>query len=1516
MNEDLTTFIEPELEARIVALVLGEASAFEQEELERVIAQRPELRLFKERLEKLHGLVGTAVRPPDEDDWKLSDNRREKILQKINEPGPVAEKAPGHRVVKFPRKLVYYGSAACFIAIVGGLAAPAVLKNKKESQADVAVFYDARASEQSLSESLVARNYSVPAEEPSAPKGSESAMDVLANIDGVYYDDGQLDDLNVRLSRTRSTSGKKSKSKLVASNTVAPNAVPVPAMDVPVASADFGNGDAFGDGWGEGRESKSQSTRNTAKRGENLAASRMNIREGGIQNEITSLYASGNEMKDSDPGADRFIKAETALASSPPKPSKPSKPSKPVPGSLEPAPEPPSAPRFGLEEDFDVDKAEAGVTYEFALREREDRKKEPANKSSKPSAPSSSMAAIVPAGSAVDGGLTVDEASVRGRTQNQSGSSRFFAGGVAGGGAGQLNMDFVPSADGVTIPGIPNAPEQAASGIVTGGLRSGTSAVDRKSVDALLNSPGGSVATLGDARWGIPNESGGEEEAKDFGHEARMGNNEFSEEAEEARPAVIAGKAAVDEFKSAASSEVEELERFERSKQVQNMMGEPTDALELADENRNDAFGRGGRGSELAGKEEGGDDDPFAGGGGEGDDFGGADPFAASDKEANMKRDQEAVAQADELLMKGRKAYAEGDYESAASSYRASLDALPPGGRTEDRRKVMSDHLKDSSVALSQEYRRSGRYDEARELLSKAEKRNPEDRTIRREIAYLDDPIRTNPGLGLDPDQAKGKDQIRRNLYQGEGLYDLGQYDKAEEHFKKVLRTDPYNKAARRWLERTASIKSDYYRAAYDHTRAGMTLPDGEIDEEKLREGQVAQPQNGRNAGEAQELLSQVEAQLDEFVEMDQDGDSSALTDTEKIDQVRRGLYTGEGYYNLGLYDKAEVEFKKVLRTDPYNMEARQWFSKNAETKEEFAGSDYSTTRARMLAEVDAAWELAIPPVEVEGKDSVVNKRWVLPSGFKTHLSESLNKFGEEADSFSGEDFQVPAGASVLELLKLSGVSFPDGSEVTLDPESNTLEVRNTPQNLKMVDQLVRVAGEQELQKERKRIASLKKIESFETSVAKKSDSTFSLNVSDVSFKLAKSSLANGQWPDAAKVRPEEFVNALNYGDDSPTQSEKVACVIEQGGHPFMQQRNLMRVSMSTAALGRNASTPLRLTVLLDQSGSMERADRAESVRRAFALLSRQLNANDEITLVGFARTPRLLAERVKGNESGKLAEIVSNPLTEGGTNLEAALTSGLQLARQQFVEGAQNRIILLTDGAANLGDALPDNLARQVSQMRDAGIAFDACGVGADGLNDEILTSLTKQGDGRYYFLDRPEDADDGFARQIAGALRPAAKNVKVQVIFNPERVSKFKLYGFEKHKLKKEDFRNDAVDAAEMAAEESGVALYHFEPLPQGNGDIGTVSVRFLDAATNQMVERTWTIPYEPDSSSFTEANPTLRLAGVAGLFAEKLKGSPVGERVELKRLRQEAQLLKPVFQNQARFQELQTMLNQAGE
>jgi Mg-chelatase subunit ChlD len=426
--------------------------------------------------------------------------------------------------------------------------------------------------------------------------------------------------------------------------------------------------------------------------------------------------------------------------------------------------------------------------------------------------------------------------------------------------------------------------------------------------------------------------------------------------------------------------------------------------------------------------------------------------------------------------------------------------------------------------------------------------------------------------------------------------------------------------------------------------------------------------------------------------------------------------------------------------------------------------------------------------------------------------------------------------------------------------------------------------------------------------------STFSLHVSDVSFKLAQAALAKGEWPDAGRIRSEEFLNAFDYGDPMPTQSERVSCRIEQSIHPFLQQRNLMRVSMRTAAAGRSGSTPLRLTFLLDNSGSMERIDRQQTVRRAFAVLAQQLKPMDEVTLISFARQPRLLADRINGAKAQSLLQIIENLPSEGGTNLEAALQLAFEKAKEQYQPNAQNRIILLTDGAVNLGDASPDQLAEMVVKMRNAGVAFDAAGISADGLNDEVLEALTRQGDGRYYLLDSLEAVEDGFAKQIAGALRPAAKNVKIQIEFNPERVGKYKLLGFEKHRLKKEDFRNDKVDAAEMAAAEAGVALYQIQAKPDGFGDIGTVSVRFRDLESGQMVEEVWPIPYETSALRPDLASNSMKIATVASLFATKLKGDVLAGTVDLKELANLISSLPPQVRNSQRVKQLEAMIQQA--
>ncbi|MDA7882511.1 von Willebrand factor type A domain-containing protein, partial [Akkermansiaceae bacterium] len=781
----------------------------------------------------------------------------------------------------------------------------------------------------------------------------------------------------------------------------------------------------------------------------------------------------------------------------------------------------------------------------------------------------------------------------------------------------KTNADFISPVERTTIPGIPAAPNQEVSGIATAGLRSGAAAVNRNSIDAILNSP---------------------EKAPEAGNMA-SGN--------------------------------------------------------------------------LVGQE--------------------------------LVRRVEPSGNWDTLLLEGRELYAAGNYEGAVSKYRASLDTLPSGYADKEREKVIREHLGDGSVALSEVARRSGRYEEARDLLKEAIAIDPENSHAAARLKKSTDPDRPNSGDGSEPlsqEHAKIIEEVRENLYAGFGHFDKGDYNKAEEEFKEALRVDPYNKAARRGLEKISAAQADYYRAAYDETRSRMLMEVDKawelavppVDTEAVRSASIASKPQQIVIPVVDFENTTLEEVLDFLRIRSIELDVATLNDQERgIDFVLRPNAEGESLSavkipSLKMKDAPISEvLEEVAKKAGLEIRMDEWaivLKPESENSEEWTPE---VGRDGVSKEADAKLAMTNLPV-LDFNNTTLSEGL----DFLNIRSQELSGSENAGVEFTFEDEAL--GDLIVDKLYLSRVPLNVASKYLAEKTGTRYRIK---------DGKVVFYSDRPIVK--------KKAQSFETLTSEKTDSTFSLNVSDVSFKLAKSSLAEGKWPEAAKVRPEEFVNALDYDDRKPSQSEKVACEIEQGTHPFMQQRNLMRVSMSTAALGRNASTPLRLTILLDQSGSMERADRAESVKRAFALLTAQLNAGDEVTLVGFARTPRLLAERVKGNESGKLLEIVSRTLTEGGTNLEGALASGIQLAKQQYVEGAQNRIILLTDGAANLGDALPANLAKQVEQIRQADIAFDACGVGADGLNDDILSSLTKQGDGRYYFLDRPEDADEGFARQIA---------------------------------------------------------------------------------------------------------------------------------------------------------------------
>jgi Mg-chelatase subunit ChlD len=389
--------------------------------------------------------------------------------------------------------------------------------------------------------------------------------------------------------------------------------------------------------------------------------------------------------------------------------------------------------------------------------------------------------------------------------------------------------------------------------------------------------------------------------------------------------------------------------------------------------------------------------------------------------------------------------------------------------------------------------------------------------------------------------------------------------------------------------------------------------------------------------------------------------------------------------------------------------------------------------------------------------------------------------------------------------------------------------------------------------------------------------STFSLNVSDASFKLAAASLQNGVMPGAASIRSEEFINAFDFRDPEPAPGAPIGFAWERAGYPFAHNRDLLRFSVKTAAQGRQEGRPLNLVLLLDKSGSMERADRVAIIQQALSVLASQLHAQDKLSVIVFARTARLWVDGVPGSQAGEVAQGLSRLTPEGGTDLEQAMKLAYETAARHYTDKGDNRVVLLTDGAANLGDVNPETLQQKVAANSKQGIALDCFGVGWDGYNDNLMETLSRAGHGRYGFINTPEEAATEFAGKLAGALRVAASDVKVQVEFNPNRVTAYRQIGYAKHQLTAQQFRDNTVAAAQIGAAESGNALYTVEVNPAGDGPLCTVRVRFRLPGTTDYQEHAWDVPYSGTTLALDQASPAMRLAATASAFSEWLASSP---------------------------------------
>ncbi|MGH7860189.1 MAG: YfbK domain-containing protein, partial [Candidatus Binatia bacterium] len=339
--------------------------------------------------------------------------------------------------------------------------------------------------------------------------------------------------------------------------------------------------------------------------------------------------------------------------------------------------------------------------------------------------------------------------------------------------------------------------------------------------------------------------------------------------------------------------------------------------------------------------------------------------------------------------------------------------------------------------------------------------------------------------------------------------------------------------------------------------------------------------------------------------------------------------------------------------------------------------------------------------------------------------------------------------------------------------------------------------------------------------------STFGLDVDTGSWSLARSYFDRGAAPPPEAIRVEEFVNAQSYSDPAPRRGD-FTLVAEGAPSPFAPDESyrLLRFAVKARELGAGDRMAANLTFVVDVSGSMNRENRLGLVRRALGLLLSELGGDDRVALVVYGTRGRVVLRHTHDHEA--IREAIASLRPEGSTNAEEGLRNGYDLAAEAWRRDAINRVILCSDGVANVGATGPESILERIGAEARRGIELTTVGFGMGNYNDALMEQLADRGDGAYHYVDSLEEARRIFVDELTGTLQTVAKDAKVQVEFDPRVVDRWRLLGYENRDVADRDFRNDRVDAGEIGAGHSVTAFYEVELKDGGKGPLATVRLR----------------------------------------------------------------------------------------
>jgi Ca-activated chloride channel family protein len=398
--------------------------------------------------------------------------------------------------------------------------------------------------------------------------------------------------------------------------------------------------------------------------------------------------------------------------------------------------------------------------------------------------------------------------------------------------------------------------------------------------------------------------------------------------------------------------------------------------------------------------------------------------------------------------------------------------------------------------------------------------------------------------------------------------------------------------------------------------------------------------------------------------------------------------------------------------------------------------------------------------------------------------------------------------------------------------------------------------------------------------------STFAMDVDTASYGYARSLIDHGQRPVPADVRPEEFVNSFRQDYPQP-EGNGFAMQLDgarlPGTHRIGGDVRLLRIGLQTRAEPASERSDAALTFVIDVSGSMGDKGKLDVVKDALHTLVDQLRPTDSVAIVTFSDEASVVRPMTPIAQRAALHAAVDRLRVEGSTNLEAGLVKGYQVARDGFRPGITNRVILLSDGLANMGATEAAPILARVRDEADKQITLLGVGVGSD-YGDTLMEQLADHGDGVAVYVSGQDQARQVFVNQLPANLSVRALDAKVQVTFDPRTVAGYRLIGYDDRALPDPAFRDDAVDGGEVGPGHSVTALYTVRLREGASGPVAHAQLRWQDPGTHEADEKGGLVGVSDLGAAFTAAPVRLQVDYAAAYFAESLRRSPYGAQVAL--------------------------------